>query len=73
MGYEIGRLGPVDDQRHEGKNDHGKRGTAQNAVDDLSREGSRTAGSIRGLADKLKEDPSQIINPPTRKGVEIPK
>jgi phospholipid/cholesterol/gamma-HCH transport system substrate-binding protein len=47
--------------------------TTLSAVDDLSREGSRTAGSIRGLADKLKEDPSQIINPPTRKGVEIPK
>jgi len=47
--------------------------TTLSAIDDLSKQGSRTAGSIRGLADKLKDDPSQILSPPTRKGVEIPK
>jgi hypothetical protein len=29
--------------------------------------------SIRGLADKLKENPSAILSSPTHKGVEIPK
>jgi len=47
--------------------------TTLSAIDDLSKQGSRTAGSIGGLAEKLKENPSQILNPPTRKGVEIPK
>jgi len=42
-------------------------------VDDLSKGGTKMTESIRGLADKLKENPSQIINPPNRKGVEIPK
>jgi hypothetical protein len=37
LGHEIGRLGPVDYQRHEGQNEHGKRGPPKNAIDDLSR------------------------------------
>jgi phospholipid/cholesterol/gamma-HCH transport system substrate-binding protein len=43
------------------------------AIDDFSKETGKMADSIRGLADKLKEDPSQIITPPARKGVEVPK
>lgn len=47
--------------------------TTLSAVDDLTREGSKAADSIRGLADKLKEDPSQILSSPSHKGVVIPK
>jgi phospholipid/cholesterol/gamma-HCH transport system substrate-binding protein len=43
------------------------------AVDELSREGAKTADSIRELADTLKEDPSKIISPPSYEGVKIPK
>ena len=43
------------------------------AFGDVSKEGTRMAESIRGLADKLKENPSQILNSTERKGVEIPK
>ena len=43
------------------------------AVTDVSKEGSKMAESIRGLADKLKENPSQILSSSERKGVEIPK
>jgi|SRR5688572_4987972 len=44
------------------------------AVSELSKEGSKMAGSIRGLSDKLKEDPSQILRPPpSSRGVVIPK
>ena len=43
------------------------------AVGDVSKEGTKMAESIRGLADKLKENPSQILSSSERKGVEIPK
>jgi phospholipid/cholesterol/gamma-HCH transport system substrate-binding protein len=43
------------------------------AIDEFSRGSTKAVESIRGLADKLKEDPSQIIRPPSNKGVEIPK
>ncbi len=39
----------------------------------LSEEGRRTAGSIRGLSDKLVEDPSKVIYQPNYHGVEIQK
>jgi phospholipid/cholesterol/gamma-HCH transport system substrate-binding protein len=38
-----------------------------------SREAKGTAASLRGLADKLKDDPSQIIYQPSARGVEIPR
>jgi len=47
--------------------------TTLSAIDDLSRQGTKMADSIRGLADKLKENPSEIISSPSHKGVEIPK
>jgi len=47
--------------------------TTLSAVDDLSKEGAKMADSVRGLADKLKENPAQIISPPSHKGVEVPK
>jgi phospholipid/cholesterol/gamma-HCH transport system substrate-binding protein len=43
------------------------------AIDELSKSSAKTAESIRALADSLKEDPSQVLHPPSRKGVEIPK
>jgi phospholipid/cholesterol/gamma-HCH transport system substrate-binding protein len=43
------------------------------AIDELSKSSSKTADSIRALTEKLKEDPSQILYPAARKGVEIPK
>jgi len=44
------------------------------SISELSKEGSKMAGSIRGLSDKLKEDPSQILRPPaSTRGVVIPK
>lgn len=39
----------------------------------VSREAKGTATSLRGLADKLKSDPSQILYQPSSRGVEIPK
>jgi phospholipid/cholesterol/gamma-HCH transport system substrate-binding protein len=42
-------------------------------IDDFSRSSTKMVDSIRDLADKLKEDPSQIIHGPNHKGVEIPK
>jgi phospholipid/cholesterol/gamma-HCH transport system substrate-binding protein len=39
----------------------------------VSREAKGTANSLRGLADKLKSDPSQILYQPSSRGVEIPK
>ena len=39
----------------------------------VSREAKGTATSLRGLADKLKSDPSQILYQPSARGVEIPK
>ena len=47
--------------------------TALSAIDQFSRGSLKMVESIRGLADKLKDDPSQIIRGPSRKGVEIPK
>ena len=47
--------------------------TTLSAIDDLSRQGTKMADSVRGLADKLKENPSEIISSPSHKGVEIPK
>jgi phospholipid/cholesterol/gamma-HCH transport system substrate-binding protein len=38
-----------------------------------SREARGTALSLRGLADKLKDDPSQLLYQPNSRGVEIPK
>jgi phospholipid/cholesterol/gamma-HCH transport system substrate-binding protein len=46
---------------------------ALGAISDFSRSGAKTADSIRGLTDQLKEDPSQIIKGPSNKGVVIPK
>jgi phospholipid/cholesterol/gamma-HCH transport system substrate-binding protein len=43
------------------------------AIDELSKGSAKTVESIRALTDKLKEDPSQVVYPPSRKGVEIPK
>jgi phospholipid/cholesterol/gamma-HCH transport system substrate-binding protein len=43
------------------------------SLEEFSRSGAKTAESFRDLADKLKDDPSQIIHGPNRKGVEIPK
>lgn len=39
----------------------------------VSHEAKGTATSLRGLADKLKNDPSQILYQPASHGVEIPK
>jgi phospholipid/cholesterol/gamma-HCH transport system substrate-binding protein len=47
--------------------------TTLSAIGDLTKEGSKTAESVRGLANKLKDNPSQIITPPSNKGVEVPK
>jgi phospholipid/cholesterol/gamma-HCH transport system substrate-binding protein len=43
------------------------------AIDELSKGSAKMVDSVRALTDKLKEDPSQLLHPPTRKGVEIPK
>src|SRR5262245_51018495 len=43
------------------------------AINEVSKGTAKTMESIRALTDKLKEDPSQVLHPPTRKGVEIPK
>lgn len=42
------------------------------SIREFTNSGGKTLESIRGLTDKLKDDPSQILRPP-RKGVEIPK
>lgn len=42
-------------------------------ITEASREAKGTAESLRGLADKLREDPSQLIYQPAARGVEIPK
>jgi phospholipid/cholesterol/gamma-HCH transport system substrate-binding protein len=39
----------------------------------FSKEAKDAATSLRGLADKLKENPSQVLYPPAAHGVEIPK
>lgn len=39
----------------------------------MSKEAKGTAASLRGLADKLKDDPSQVLYRPSAQGVEIPK
>jgi phospholipid/cholesterol/gamma-HCH transport system substrate-binding protein len=46
---------------------------AVSAIEEFSRSGAKTVDSVQSLTDKLKEDPSQIINPPNHRGVEIPK
>jgi phospholipid/cholesterol/gamma-HCH transport system substrate-binding protein len=46
---------------------------ALSSIDEFSRSSTKTVDSIRGLTDKLKEDPSQVLYPPSHKGVEIPK
>ena len=46
--------------------------TTLSGIDDVSRGGAKMTESIRGLADKLKENPSAILSSPPRKGVEIP-
>lgn len=38
-----------------------------------SREAKGTAASLRGLADKLRDDPSRVIYQPAARGVEIPR
>jgi phospholipid/cholesterol/gamma-HCH transport system substrate-binding protein len=43
------------------------------SLDEMAHGGANMADSIRTLADKLKEDPSQILRSPPNKGVEIPK
>jgi len=47
--------------------------TTLSGIDDLTRQGTKTADSIRGLSDKLTMNPSQIISSPSREGVKIPK
>lgn len=47
--------------------------SAVSAIGEFSRSGTKAVDSVRGLTDKLKEDPSQIINSPNHRGVEIPK
>jgi phospholipid/cholesterol/gamma-HCH transport system substrate-binding protein len=47
--------------------------TTLSSIDEFSRGSTKMVESIRDLADKLKEDPSQIIHGPNHKGVEIPK
>jgi phospholipid/cholesterol/gamma-HCH transport system substrate-binding protein len=47
--------------------------TTLSSVNDLTRAGTKTADSIKGLADSLKENPSQILTGPSDKGVVIPK
>jgi phospholipid/cholesterol/gamma-HCH transport system substrate-binding protein len=47
--------------------------TTLSAVDALSQGSTKMVDSIRALAEKLKEDPSQILHAPSNKGVEIPK
>ena len=43
-------------------------------TDERLKEGAKMAGSIRELADNLKQDPSQIIRPSaSKRGVVIPK
>jgi uncharacterized coiled-coil protein SlyX len=42
-------------------------------INEVSKGTAKTMESIRALTDKLKEDPSQVLHPPARKGVEIPK
>jgi phospholipid/cholesterol/gamma-HCH transport system substrate-binding protein len=46
---------------------------AAEGIDSLAREGAEAAESVRSLADTLKEDPSQVIYPPSHRGVEIPR
>jgi phospholipid/cholesterol/gamma-HCH transport system substrate-binding protein len=44
------------------------------SIRELSEEGTKTVTSIRELTDKLKDDPSQIISPPSYEdGVKIPR
>jgi phospholipid/cholesterol/gamma-HCH transport system substrate-binding protein len=44
------------------------------AIREFSKEGSKTADSVRALSDKLEKDPSQILRPPpSNRGVVIPK
>jgi len=47
--------------------------TTLSGIDDVSRGGAKMTESIRGLAEKLKENPSAILRSPTHRGVEIPK
>jgi ABC-type transporter Mla subunit MlaD len=47
--------------------------TTLSSLDGMAHGGANMADSIRALADKLKEDPSQILRSPPNKGVEIPK
>lgn len=47
--------------------------TTLSAIDAFSRSSTKTVESFGALADKLKENPSQVLNPPSHKGVEIPK
>jgi len=47
--------------------------TTLSGIDDLTRQGTKTADSIRGLSDKLTMNPSQIISSPSHEGVKIPK
>jgi phospholipid/cholesterol/gamma-HCH transport system substrate-binding protein len=47
--------------------------TTLSGIDDLTRQGAKTADSMRGLTDKLTMNPSQIISSPSREGVKIPK
>ena len=42
-------------------------------IKDLSHESVKTVQSFRALSDKIKENPSQILFPPSNKGVVIPK
>ena len=47
--------------------------TTLTSVGEFSKGSTKMVESIRDLADKLKEDPSQILHGPSHKGVEIPK
>lgn len=46
---------------------------ALGSINEFSKAGAKTADSLRGLADQLKEDPSQVLKGPSSKGVVIPK
>ena len=47
--------------------------SALGSLNAFSKAGAKTADSIRGLTDQLKEDPSQVLKGPSNKGVVIPK
>ena len=47
--------------------------TTLSAINEVSRETAKMMESVGAFAGKLNDDPSQILHPPSQKGVEIPK